>query len=230
MGSEMMTQILKNRWDLLLKEEFEKPYYKELQEFLKHEYETQTVYPNLHDIFNALHYTDYDDVKVVILGQDPYHGPNQAQGLSFSVNPDIKQPPSLQNIFKELHSDIGCQIPNHGSLVQWAEQGVLLLNTVLTVRRSEPNSHKGKGWETFTDRVIQLLNEREKPIIFVLWGKHAQVKKPLITNGQHYIIEAPHPSPFSAKRGFFGSKPFSKINTFLTSIGEAEINWCLPNT
>jgi uracil-DNA glycosylase len=229
MGSEMMTQILKNGWEPLLKEEFEKTYYKELRKFLKHEYATQTVYPNPHDIFNALHYTDYNDVKVVILGQDPYHGPNQAQGLSFSVNPGIKQPPSLQNIFKELHSDIGCQIPNHGSLVQWAEQGVLLLNTVLTVRRSEPNSHKGKGWETFTDRVIQLLNEREKPIVFVLWGKHAQAKKPLITNGHHYIIEAPHPSPFSANRGFFGSKPFSKINAFLQSIGETEINWCLPN-
>ena len=221
--------ILKNDWEPLLQEEFEKPYYKSLREFLKEEYRTRIVYPKPDEIFNALHYTDYDDVKVVILGQDPYHGPNQAQGLSFSVNPGVRIPPSLKNMFKELHDDLGCHIPNHGSLVKWAEQGVLLLNTVLTVRQGEPNSHKGKGWETFTDRVIQLLNEREKPVVFVLWGKHAQAKAPLITNSHHYIIEAPHPSPFSANRGFFGSKPYSKVNAFLQSVHETEIDWEIPD-
>jgi uracil-DNA glycosylase len=224
-----MEQILHNDWWPLLQGEFEQQYYKDLQLFLQEEYATHTVYPKEDDIFNALRYTSYSETKVVILGQDPYHGPNQAQGLSFSVNPGIKQPPSLKNMFKELADDIGCAIPNHGSLVKWAEQGVLLLNTVLTVRAGEPNSHKGKGWEIFTDRVIQVLNEREKPVVFVLWGKHAQAKQPLITNKQHHIIEAPHPSPFSANRGFFGSKPFSKINNFLRSIGEQEIDWEIPN-
>lgn len=231
LGKEVVrvTQTLRNDWEPLLQEEFEKPYYESLREFLKEEYRTHVVYPKSEEIFNALHYTDYDDVKVVILGQDPYHGPNQAQGLSFSVNPGVRIPPSLKNMFKELHDDLGCHIPNHGSLVKWAEQGVLLLNAVLTVRQGEPNSHKGKGWETFTDRVIKLLNEREKPVVFVLWGKHAQAKVPLITNSRHYIIEAPHPSPFSANRGFFGSKPFSKVNAFLRSIHETEIDWEIPD-
>ncbi|MFX3625042.1 MAG: uracil-DNA glycosylase [Ectobacillus sp.] len=224
-----MAQILHNDWQALLQEEFEKPYYRELREFLKQEYKTHAVYPKPDDIFNALHYTSYADTKVVILGQDPYHGPNQAQGLSFSVNPGIKQPPSLKNIFKELHDDIGCPVPNHGSLVKWAEQGVLLLNTVLTVRQGEPNSHKGKGWEKFTDRVIELLNERTEPAVFVLWGKHAQEKEALLTNKRHFVIKAPHPSPFSANRGFFGSKPFSQINAFLQSIGKQGVEWCLPN-
>jgi uracil-DNA glycosylase len=225
----MAQQILKNDWWPLLKDEFEKPYYKELREFLKHEYATQIVYPHMNDIFNALHYTSYADTKVVILGQDPYHGPKQAHGLSFSVNPGVRIPPSLQNIFKELHDDIGCRIPNHGSLVKWAEQGVLLLNTVLTVRQGEANSHKGKGWEIFTDRVIELLNEREKPVVFVLWGNPAQKKMRLITNKQHYFIKSVHPSPLSANRGFFGSKPFSKINDFLSSIGEEPIDWEIPD-
>ncbi|MBO9130136.1 uracil-DNA glycosylase [Bacillus sp. 165] len=225
----MVQQVLKNDWWPLLQEEFEKPYYKELQEFLKHEYATQIVYPDMNDIFNALNYTSYTDTKVVILGQDPYHGPNQAHGLSFSVNPGVRIPPSLQNIFKELHNDIGCHIPNHGSLVKWAQQGVLLLNTVLTVRKGEANSHKGKGWELFTDRVIELLNEREKPVVFVLWGNPAQKKMRLITNKQHYFIKSVHPSPLSAHRGFFGSKPFSHINTYLQSIGEEPIDWEVPD-
>ncbi|MDG4657692.1 uracil-DNA glycosylase [Ectobacillus antri] len=220
-----MAPIFKNDWHNLLEEEFQKTYYKELREFLKEEYATQTIYPPAQDIFNALHYTSYSDTLVVILGQDPYHGPNQAQGLSFSVNEGIKQPPSLKNIFKELHSDIGCPIPNHGSLVKWTKQGVLLLNTVLTVRQGEPNSHKGKGWEVFTDRIIELLNEREKPVVFVLWGKHAQAKIPLIT--RHPIIESAHPSPFAANKGFFGSKPFSRINEHLVRIGEKPIDWCI---
>ncbi len=181
------------------------------------------------DIFNALEYTSYENTKVVILGQDPYHGPNQAHGLSFSVQPGIKTPPSLLNMYKELRDEYGYDIPNNGYLVKWAEQGVLLLNTVLTVRQGEANSHKGKGWEHFTDRVIELLNEREKPVIFILWGRHAQAKKKLITNTKHHIIESVHPSPLSARRGFFGSKPYSKVNTILANMGEREIDWEIPN-
>ncbi|MGI2748583.1 uracil-DNA glycosylase [Bacillus cytotoxicus] len=224
-----MKKILKNDWEPILGPEFEKPYYQNLRQFLKEEYSTRVIYPNANDIFNALHYTSYEDTKVVILGQDPYHGPNQAHGLSFSVQPGVRVPPSLQNMYKELKADIGCEIPNHGYLVKWAEQGVLLLNTVLTVRQGEANSHKGKGWEQFTDRVIELLNEREKPVIFILWGRHAQAKKKRITNPNHYIIESVHPSPLSASRGFFGSKPFSKVNHFLSNIGEKEIDWQIPN-
>ncbi|MFD3446774.1 uracil-DNA glycosylase [Microbacteriaceae bacterium 4G12] len=222
-------QPINNDWWPLLEEEFEKPYYKKLREFLKEEYTTKTIYPNADNIFNALRYTSYGDTMVVILGQDPYHGPNQAHGLSFSVQPGVKLPPSLRNMFKELQSEFGYPIPNNGYLVKWAEQGVLLLNAVLTVRDGEPNSHKGKGWEVFTDQVIELLNKRENPVVFVLWGKHAQAKLPLITNKQHYIIQAPHPSPLSASRGFFGSEPYSKINTFLQSIGEESIDWQIPN-
>ncbi|MEI4829744.1 uracil-DNA glycosylase [Bacillus sp. FJAT-53711] len=224
-----MEQILKNDWAPLLAPEFEKPYYEQLQSFLKEEYHTHVVYPKQEDIFNALHYTSYQDTKVLILGQDPYHGPNQAHGLSFSVQPGVRTPPSLQNMYKELQDDLGYPIPNNGYLVKWAEQGVLLLNTVLTVRQGEANSHKGKGWEIFTDRIIELLNEREKPVIFVLWGRPAQAKKKLITNPNHYIIESVHPSPLSARRGFFGSKPFSKINNFLVEQGEQEIDWQIPN-
>ncbi|YAR62673.1 uracil-DNA glycosylase [Bacillus cytotoxicus] len=224
-----MKKILKNDWEPILGPEFEKPYYQNLRQFLKEEYSMRVIYPNANDIFNALHYTSYEDTKVVILGQDPYHGPNQAHGLSFSVQPGVRVPPSLQNMYKELKADIGCEIPNHGYLVKWAEQGVLLLNTVLTVRQGEANSHKGKGWEQFTDRVIELLNEREKPVIFILWGRHAQAKKKRITNPNHYIIESVHPSPLSASRGFFGDKPFSKVNRFLSSIGEKEIDWQIPN-
>lgn len=224
-----MKQILKNDWWELLKEEFEKPYYKELRVFLKEEYAHHTIYPDMYDIFNALHYTPYKKVKVVILGQDPYHGPNQAHGLSFSVKPGVAQPPSLKNIFLELEQDLGCRPPKHGHLVKWAKQGVLLLNTVLTVRRGMANSHSGKGWELFTDEVIRCLNKRELPVVFILWGRHAQAKKEMIDADKHYIIESPHPSPFSANRGFFGSRPFSKANQFLKSIGLEEIDWCISD-
>ncbi|MCP8968019.1 uracil-DNA glycosylase [Ectobacillus ponti] len=224
-----MAPILTNDWAPLLEEEFHKPYYLQLREFLQDEYAAHQVYPPMHDIFNALHFTGYAATKVVILGQDPYHGPGQAHGLSFSVKPGVKTPPSLRNMYKELQSDLGCTIPNNGYLVKWAEQGVLLLNTVMTVRESEPNSHKGKGWETFTDRVIQLLNERDEPVIFVLWGSHAQKKKAIITNPRHHIIEAPHPSPLSASRGFFGSRPFSQINAYLRTAGKQEIDWQIPD-
>ncbi|ERN51682.1 uracil-DNA glycosylase [Alkalihalophilus marmarensis] len=221
--------ILKNDWNELLKDQFEQPYYKELREFLKKEYQEEIVYPSMHHLFEALQLTSYRDTKVVILGQDPYHGLDQAHGLSFSVRPEVRIPPSLQNMFKELKEDLGASIPNNGYLVPWAEQGVLLLNTVLSVRGGQAASHKGRGWELFTDRVIDLLNEREKPVIFVLWGKHAEAKSKRITNDHHFIITAPHPSPLSAHRGFFGSRPFSKINRILTEMGEEPIEWQLPN-
>lgn len=220
---------LKNDWALLLEEEFNKAYYLKIRNFLIEEYKTKVIYPNMYDIYNSLHYTSYNDTKVVILGQDPYHGQGQAHGLSFSVKPGVEPPPSLLNIFKELKSDLGCFIPNNGHLHHWAEQGVLLLNAVLTVREGAPNSHKGMGWESFTDKVITLLNEREKPVVFILWGKNAQEKQKLITSKHHYIIQSPHPSPLSASRGFFGSRPFSKANQFLKSIGCSEINWQIPN-
>ncbi len=228
-GERMATAILHNDWSELLQLEFEKPYYLELREFLAVEYSSKTIYPDKYDIYNALHLTPYADTKVVILGQDPYHGAGQAHGLSFSVKPGIKQPPSLKNIFIELKEDLGHEVPNHGFLESWAKQGVLLLNTVLTVQKSTANSHKGKGWEMFTDEVIRQLNGREKSVIFVLWGRHAQAKKSLITNNHHHIIESAHPSPFSARNGFFGSKPFSKTNEFLRSIGEQEIDWAIAN-
>lgn len=218
-------KILKNDWNDVVGGEFEKNYYLKLRAFLKQEYMEHTVYPAAVDLFNALHYTPYAQTKVVILGQDPYHGPNQAQGLSFSVKPGVKIPPSLQNIYKELQADIGCPIPHTGNLIPWAKQGVLLLNTVLSVRRGEAASHKGMGWEHFTDAVIKSLNERDLPVIFVLWGRHAQMKKELITNSQHHILQAPHPSPFSANRGFFGSRPFSTINRILIEEGETPIKW-----
>ena len=225
----MKKKILTNDWAPLLEDEFEKEYYQRLREFLKVEYKTKIVYPNMYDIFNALHYTPYEKVKVVLLGQDPYHGPNQAHGLSFSVKPHVPLPPSLKNIFKELHDDLGCYIPNNGCLIPWARQGVLLLNTVLTVRQGEAHSHRGKGWEQFTDRVISILNNREKPVVFMLWGRPAQSKLPLIDQTKHFIIRSPHPSPLSANRGFFGSRPFSKANRFLREIGEKEIDWQIPN-
>lgn len=224
-----MEHVLKNDWGPLLASEFEKEYYRTLAGFLKEEYSTHVVYPKVEDIFNALSYTSYENTKVVILGQDPYHGPDQAHGLSFSVQPGVKTPPSLLNMYKELRDEYGYEIPNNGYLVKWAEQGVLLLNTVLTVRQGEANSHKGKGWERFTDRVIELLNEREKPVIFILWGRHAQAKKKLITNKNHHIIESVHPSPLSARRGFFGSKPYSKVNTILANMGERQIDWEISN-
>lgn len=224
-----MIQILKNDWNELLKDEFSKDYYLSLREFLKNEYTTKIIYPDKYDIFNALHYTSYKDVKVVILGQDPYHGPNQAHGLSFSVSPGVKIPPSLLNIYKELNSDLGCYIPNNGYLKKWADQGVLLLNTSLTVRAGEANSHKNKGWEIFTDKIISLINEKTDPVVFLLWGNNAINKKKLITNKQHLILSSTHPSPLSASRGFFGSKPFSKINKFLISVNKAPIDWQIEN-
>jgi uracil-DNA glycosylase len=218
-----------NDWMELLKDQFEMDYYKNLRQFLMQEYNSSTIYPNKYDIFNALNYTSYNDVKVVILGQDPYHGPNQAHGLSFSVKPGVPAPPSLVNIYKELKDDLGCFIPNNGYLKKWADQGVLLLNTSLTVRANEANSHRNKGWEIFTDAIISILNKREKPVVFILWGNNAISKEKLITNKWHFIIKSVHPSPLSAHRGFFGSKPFSKSNDFLNSIGEHEIDWQIDN-
>lgn len=220
---------LKNDWNELLRDEFRKDYYLELREFLKSEYRGKTIYPGMHEIFSALDYTAYRDTKVVILGQDPYHGENQAHGLSFSVRKGVGIPPSLKNIYKELSEDLGCYIPNHGYLKKWADQGVLLLNAVLTVRVGEANSHRGKGWERLTDRVIELLNEREEPVVFILWGNNARSKEKLIDKGRHLVIESVHPSPLSAHRGFFGSRPFSRTNEFLKSIGKEEIDWQIEN-
>lgn len=219
---------LNNEWDALLQEEFEKDYYLQLRKFLAYEYRHQKIYPDMYDIFNALRYTSYRDVKVVILGQDPYHGAGQAHGLCFSVQRGVTPPPSLKNIFAEIQSDLGIAPPSHGELTSWARQGVLLLNTVLTVREASPNSHKGKGWEIFTDRIISLLNEREDPIVFLLWGANARAKSALITNPQHRIFSCAHPSPLSAYHGFFGCKHFSKTNAFLESIGKTPIDWSLP--
>ena len=224
----MSRQILRNDWNDYLKDEFNQSYYVELRDFLKKEYETKTVYPKADDIFNALHYTDFKSVKVVLLGQDPYHGPNQAHGLSFSVQPGVALPPSLRNIFKELNDDLGVPIPNNGYLKHWADQGVLLLNTVLTVRQGEAHSHKGKGWERLTNKIIEVLNEKSEPVVFLLWGKPAQSKIDLIDQKKHFIITSVHPSPLSARRGFFGSKPFSKTNEFLRENGLGEIDWSIP--
>ena len=224
-----MSEILKNDWKNYLNTEFEKDYYLKLREFLKNEYNSKVIYPNMYDLFNALHFTSYEDTKVVILGQDPYHGPKQAHGLSFSVNPGVKTPPSLVNIYKELHDDLGCYIPNNGYLKKWADQGVLLLNTVLSVRAGEANSHRSKGWEQFTNRVIEVLNQKETPIVFILWGNNAISKTSLITNPKHFIIKSVHPSPLSASRGFFGSKPFSKANEFLISTNQKPIDWQIEN-
>ncbi len=224
-----MAAKFNNDWGLLLEEEFNKEYYQKLKTFLIKEYKTNTIYPSMNDIFNALHYTAYKDVKVVILGQDPYHGPNQAHGLSFSVKPEVKIPPSLRNIYKELNEDLGCYMPNNGYLKKWADQGVLLLNTVLTVKKGEANSHKKIGWQIFTDNIIDLLNNTKDPIVFIFWGNNAISKEKLITNPSHYIIKSVHPSPLSARKGFFGSKPFSKTNEFLKSINENPIDWQINN-
>ncbi|WP_277586892.1 uracil-DNA glycosylase [Psychrobacillus antarcticus] len=214
-------------WKDVLREEREKPYFKELQLFLDKEYATQTIFPARNEIDSAFQMSAYDDIKVVILGQDPYHGEGQAHGMSFSVKPGVRIPPSLRNMLKELEDDLDCPLPANGYLEKWAEQGVLLLNTVLTVRAGAANSHKGMGWETFTDAVIQKLSNRHKPIIFVLWGKPAQSKIQLIDTEKHMILQAPHPSPLSAYRGFFGSKPYSKINVQLMVWGEEPIDFCL---
>lgn len=216
-----------NSWDELLAADFQSENYKQLRQFLKKEYATQTIYPDMYHIFNALQSTAYEDVKAVILGQDPYHGPSQAHGLCFSVQDGIQPPPSLQNIFKELNSDIGFEIPQSGCLTKWTEQGVLLLNTVLTVRQGCPNSHKGKGWEKITDRIIELLSLRDKPMVFLLWGGNARSKKPLIDASKHLILETVHPSPLSAYNGFFGCKHFSRANAFLEQNGISPIDWQL---
>lgn len=219
--------ILKNDWGGILNEEFGKSYYLSLREFLKEEYASKTVFPKMEDIFNALHHTPFERVKAVILGQDPYHGPDQAHGLSFSVQPGMKIPPSLRNIFKELQEDIGASPPSDGYLVKWAEQGVLMLNTVLTVRKGEAHSHKGKGWETFTDRIIESLNKKDDKIVYLLWGSAAQAKIDLIDTDKHAVLTSPHPSPFSARKGFFGSRPFSRTNEILRKNGIEEIDWKL---
>lgn len=218
---------LNNEWDYILSDEFKKEYYLKLREFLKYEYSHYNIFPSMFDIYNALRYTDYDDVKVVILGQDPYHEKGQAHGLAFSVLDGVAFPPSLQNIFIELQNDLGIKIPKNGNLIPWAKQGVLLLNTVLTVREHYANSHKGKGWENLTTEIIKKLNERKKPVIFVLWGRDAKAKKEFITNPMHYILEASHPSPLSCNYGFFGCKHFSKINRILISSSEKPIDWSL---
>ncbi|MBQ6006462.1 MAG: uracil-DNA glycosylase [Selenomonadaceae bacterium] len=224
-----MRKIFRNDWAELLDDELKEPYYLELRKFLIDEYSTKKIFPNMYDIFNALHFTSYADTKVVILGQDPYHEPGQAHGLSFSVLPNVPPPPSLMNIFKELRDDLGCFIPNNGCLKPWADQGVLLLNAVLTVRAHAANSHRGHGWEIFTDKIIRLLNDHERPLAFILWGNPARRKKNMITNSRHFIVESAHPSPLSASGGFFGSRPFSRVNKFLESVGESPIDWQIPN-
>jgi uracil-DNA glycosylase len=225
-GEKMVN--IENEWDELLKDEFEKDYYKNLRQFLITEYKTRTIYPNMYNIFNALKYTDYHNVKAVIIGQDPYHGPNQAHGLSFSVQKGVVPPPSLVNIFKEIKSDTGIDnLGKHGELTKWAEEGVLLLNTVLTVRAGQANSHKNKGWENFTDKVIELLNQRDTPLVFMLWGANAKSKTALITNPKHLILTSAHPSPLSAYNGFFGCRHFSKANEFLRNNGIKEIDWSI---
>lgn len=216
--------MINKKWDIVLKDDFESPYFEKLGIFVKNEYKHKIIYPEYRDIFNALRYTDYDDVKVVILGQDPYHGEHEAHGLSFSVKEGVPMPPSLRNIFKELKDDIGVD-RTQTDLTDWAKQGVLLLNSIMTVVKDTPLSHKDKGWEIFTDNVIKKLGEREKPIVFILWGNYARSKKDLIKNKNHLIIENVHPSPLSASRGFFGSKPFSKTNAFLEKNGISKINW-----
>lgn len=228
--SEFYKKVIKlvaigNDWDEILKDEWKMPYYILLRQFLKEEYRTKTIYPDMYDIFNALKYTPFKDVKAVIIGQDPYHGPGQAHGLCFSVKRGVDIPPSLKNIYKELNNDIGFIEPNHGCLEDWAKQGVLMLNTVLTVRAGMAASHRGNGWERFTDRVIEKLNEKQTPVVFLLWGKPAAQKAKIITNPMHLKLEAPHPSPLSAHRGFFGCHHFSKTNHFLTENGLEPINW-----
>lgn len=218
-----------NDWDEVLKGEFDKDYYKKLRQFLKHEYATGKVYPDMYDIFNALKYTPYSEVKAVILGQDPYHGEGQAHGLCFSVQKGIAKPPSLVNIFKELQAETGIEPPTHGCLSSWADQGVLLLNTVLTVRAGQANSHRKKGWEVFTDRVIELLNHREDPIVFLLWGANARSKRDIISNQHHMILECPHPSPLSASSGFFGCNHFNKANDFLSGFNK-RIDWQITDS
>lgn len=218
-----------NDWDGLLAPEFQKDYYLNLREFLKTEYFSRRIYPPMDDIFNALRYTTYDSARVVILGQDPYHGAGQAHGLCFSVKRGTPHPPSLKNIFKEINEELGITPPESGELVGWAKQGVLLLNTTLTVREGQPQSHKGRGWETLTDRIIELMNEKERPVVFMLWGGNARQKKALITNPKHLVLECAHPSPLSAYAGFFGCNHFRRANEYLASLGEEQIDWSKIN-
>ena len=220
---------INNDWLEPLSEEFKKPYYKKLYDTVKSEYEARQIFPAAEDIFNAFEFTPLSEVKVVILGQDPYHNVGQAHGLCFSVKPDVAIPPSLVNIYQELHDDLGCTVPDNGYLVKWAKQGVMLFNTVLTVRAHAANSHRGIGWEEFTDAAIKILNQQDRPMVFILWGRPAQAKKAMLNNPKHLILEAPHPSPLSAHRGFFGSKPFSKTNAFLEANGLAPIDWQIEN-
>lgn len=225
--SGTMKVFLTEKWDQVLKEEFTKDYFKQLVKDIREEYKIHTVYPLASDVFNAFKYTDYDKIKIVIIGQDPYHGENEAHGLSFSVREGIRKPPSLQNIFKELNSDLGCKIPESGCLEKWTKEGVMLLNSILTVEKDKPLSHQKYGWETFTNAVIKKIDEKQEPVVFILWGSYARSKKSLITNPNHLIIESPHPSPFSAYHGFFGSKPFSKANNFLISKKISPVNFNL---
>lgn len=220
--------MFNNDWDLTLQEEIKKPYFEDLTLKIAEEYKEHTVYPPQEDIFRALKQTPHDRTKVVILGQDPYHGQGQAEGLSFSVKPGVRIPPSLHNIYKELSADLGIPAPSHGSLMHWANQGVLLLNAVLTVREGQPNSHKGLGWEKFTDAVIAKLNERTTPVVFILWGSYAQKKGAFIDRTRHHVLESVHPSPLAARRGFFGSRPFSASNAFLEDQGIEPIDWSIP--
>lgn len=217
--------MIENDWLQAVGDEFKKPYYAQLYKFIKEEYNTKVIYPPADDIFNALHLTPLSKVKVLILGQDPYHNEGQAHGLCFSVKPEVDIPPSLENIYKELKDDLGCKIPNNGYLVKWAEQGVLMLNTVLTVRAHQANSHQGRGWEQFTDAIINAVNAQDRPIVYMLWGRPAQSKIPMLTNPKHLILKAPHPSPLSAYRGFFGCKHFSQTNAFLEKNGIEPIDW-----
>ncbi|MCI8417333.1 MAG: uracil-DNA glycosylase [Lachnospiraceae bacterium] len=221
--------MIQNDWLEPLKGEFQKPYYVKLYQFVREEYASKKIFPPSEDIFNAFHLTPLHEVKVVILGQDPYHNDGQAHGLCFSVKPDVAVPPSLVNIYQELHDDLGCAIPNNGYLTKWAKQGVLMLNTVLTVRAHQANSHRGMGWEEFTDAAIRVLDEQDRPIVFILWGSPAQKKASMLHNPNHLILKAPHPSPLSAYRGFFGSKPFSKTNQFLEEHGVTPIDWQIEN-
>lgn len=220
---------ISNDWLAAVGDEFKKDYYKDLYQFVKKEYSENVIFPDSEDIFNALHLTPLSKVKVVIIGQDPYHNVGQAHGLCFSVKPEVEIPPSLVNIYKELKDDLGCEIPDNGYLVKWAEQGVLMLNTVLTVRAHEAGSHQGKGWEHFTDAIIKAVNEVDRPVVFILWGRPARMKKKMLNNPKHLILEAPHPSPLSVYRGFFGSKPFSQTNAFLEANGVEPIDWQIPN-
>ena len=224
-----LRERLPESWQAHMAAEFDKPYMATLQRFLDEEYKTQTVYPPLDEVFTALSLTAYEDVRVLVFGQDPYHGPGEAHGLSFSVKLGIKTPPSLRNIYKELGTDLGCAKPNNGYLVPWAEQGVLMLNAVLTVRHKSPNSHQKNGWEDFTDAVIERISARSEPLVFILWGGKAKKKLKLIDTSRHRVITSAHPSPLSARHGFFGSKPFSQVNSQLTAWGQPPINWQIPD-